>query len=80
MNASVTYPQYSMYLYITTAIPIAMAANKTDVMSIIQMQSVNPMNERILKENKMKKNFTKGIDELVVQKEIIRTFFLSLTE
>ena len=62
------YPQYSMYLYIMTAIPIAMAANKTDVMSIIQMHKVNPMNERILKEEK-KNIFYKGIDEFVVHKK-----------
>jgi hypothetical protein len=37
-----------MYLYMTTAIPMAIAANKTDVMSIIERHNVNPMNERIL--------------------------------
>lgn len=47
---SVTYPQYSMYLYITIAMPIAIAANKTDVMSIIERHKDNPMNERILEE------------------------------
>jgi hypothetical protein len=72
INAPITYPQYSMYLYITTAIPIAIAANKTDVMSIIQRHSVNPMNERILKERREKN--CKGIDELDGVKNNIRTF------
>lgn len=48
----VTHPQYSMYLYMTMAIPIAMAANRTDVMSIIERQSANPMNERVLRDAK----------------------------
>jgi hypothetical protein len=41
-----------MYLYMARAIPIAMAANKTDVMSIIEMHSARPMNERVLEMRK----------------------------
>lgn len=37
-----------MYLYMTTAIPIAMAANSTDVISIMEMHKDKPMKERIL--------------------------------
>lgn len=36
----------------TTAIPIAIAANNTDVMSIIEIHKDNPMKERILGESK----------------------------
>lgn len=43
-----TYPQYSMYLYMTTAIPMAIAANSTDVINIMEMHRDNPMKERIL--------------------------------
>lgn len=41
-----------MYLYMARAIPIAMAANKTDVMSIIERHSARPMNERVLEMRK----------------------------
>lgn len=41
-----------MYLYITMAIPIAIAANSTDVMSMIERQSANPMNDKILWDEK----------------------------
>lgn len=37
-----------MYLYMMIAIPMAIAANSTDVMSIIERHNANPMNERIL--------------------------------
>lgn len=43
-----------MYLYITMAIPIAIAANNTDVMSIIEIHNESPMNERVLKKAKEK--------------------------
>lgn len=36
----------------TMAIPIAIAANNTEVMSIIERHNANPMNERILWEIK----------------------------
>jgi len=37
------------------AIPIAIAANSTEVMSIIERHNAKPINERILKEGKKKK-------------------------
>jgi hypothetical protein len=46
----ISYPQYSIYLYMMTAIPMAIAANNTDVMSIIERHKAKPMNDRILRE------------------------------
>jgi hypothetical protein len=43
-----TYPQYSMYLYMMMAIPMAIAANNTDVMSIIERHRPNPTNDKTL--------------------------------
>jgi len=58
----VTHPQYSMYLYMTMAIPIAMAANRTDVMSIIERQSANPMNERVLRETEKRIKYESDVN------------------
>lgn len=69
IDVTSTYPQYSMYLYMTIAIPIAIAAKSTDVMSIIERHNANPRKERVLGRRRQKLSLLSG-NTIISHKEL----------